>query len=346
MRKSILVTGGAGYIGSHTCKALDRAGYQPVVYDDLSNGHREAVRWGPLVQGDVRDADALNRAMRDHAVVGVVHFAGLIEVGRSMVRPDLFWDHNLNGVMAVLTAMRAAAVPRLVFSSTAAVYGAPVEGLEPLSEGAVLCPINPYGDSKLAGERLIAASCSAFGMEAVALRYFNAAGADSDGELGEAHWPETHLIPLAIEAAIGDAGALTIFGNDFPTPDGSCVRDYIHVADLARAHVLALAAPSAPGGFEALNLGTGLGASVLEVVEAVARACEQRPPVITGDRRVGDPPMLVADASQAQTRLGWAPEVSSLQAIVDSAVAWRRAARFGPAALAPASKPVALAAVA
>lgn len=346
MRKSILVTGGAGYIGSHTCKALDRAGYQPVVYDDLSNGHREAVRWGPLVEGDVRDAGALTRAMRDHAVLGVVHFAGLIEVGRSMARPDLFWDHNLNGVMAVLAAMRAAAVPRLVFSSTAAVYGTPVEGLERLHENAALCPINPYGDSKLAGERLIAASCAAFGLEAVALRYFNAAGADSDGEIGEAHWPETHLIPLAVEAAIGGAAALTIFGDDFPTADGSCVRDYIHVADLARAHVLALTAPSPPGGFEALNLGTGRGASVLEVVEAVARACGQRPSVVRGERRAGDPPMLVADASRAQTRLGWTPEVLTLQAIVDSAVAWRRTARFGPAALAPASSPMVLAAVA
>ena len=332
MRTSILVTGGAGYIGSHTCKALHEAGFRPVVYDDLSNGHREAVCWGPLVEGDVRDAASLTRAMREHRVAGVIHFAGLIEVGRSMTRPDLFWDHNLNGVLAVLGAMRSADVKRLVFSSSAAVYGTPQAGLEKLEEGAALKPINPYGDSKLAGERLIASSCAAFGLEGVALRYFNAAGADPDGELGEAHSPETHLIPLAIEAAMGAGPALTVFGRDFPTRDGSCVRDYIHVCDLARAHVLALGLDLPAGGFEALNLGTGRGASVLEVIEAVSRACARTPPVIIGPRRAGDPPMLVADAARAQVMLGWRPRFLDLQATIDSAVAWRARPRFGPSA--------------
>ena len=327
-RDRILVTGGAGYIGSHTCKALARSGVEPVVYDDLSNGHAEAVRWGPLVRGDVRDPDRLAQTMRAYGVSGVVHFAGLIEVGRSMHRPDLYWDHNVNGVAAVLSAMRKADVGRLIFSSTAAVYGTP-GGLAPLSETDVLSPINPYGDSKLAGERMIAASCAAFGIEAVALRYFNASGADPDGELGEAHDPETHLIPLAIEAALSGARPLTVFGVDFPTPDGSCVRDYVHVVDLARAHVLALGLAVGDGGFEAMNLGRGRGASVLEVIEAVRKACGRAPAYAVGPRRAGDPPVLIADAARARARLGWRPQFEDFQTIVDSAVAWRKDRRFG-----------------
>ncbi len=323
----ILVTGGAGYIGSHTCKALAYAGYEPVVYDDLSNGHAEAVLWGPLVKGDVRDVDRLASTMSAHSISGVIHFAGLIEVGGSMRRPDLYWDHNVNGVAAVLSAMRQADVSRLIFSSTAAVYGTPAQpGL--LSETDALGPINPYGDSKLAGERMIAASCNAFGLEAVALRYFNASGADPEGQIGEAHNPETHLIPLAIEAALSGQ-SLTVFGSDFPTPDGFCMRDYIHVADLARAHVLALGLDRIDGGFEAMNLGRGVGASVVEVIEAVGNACG-RPPLHTiGPRRAGDPPMLVADPSRARARLEWRPEFDDLQTIIDTAVAWRRDRRFG-----------------
>ena len=328
--RQVLVTGGAGYIGSHTAKALAAAGHTPVVFDDLSNGHAEAVRWGPLVIGDVRDQAAVETCMREHRIDSVIHFAGLIEVGRSVTEPDLFWDVNLNGVASVLRAMRACDVDRIVFSSTAAVYGQPeAASLEPLSETLPLQPINPYGDSKLAAERLIAATAKAHGVEGVALRYFNACGADVDGELGEAHFPESHLIPLAIEAALGLGPALTVFGRDFPTPDGSCIRDYIHVADLAQAHVLALGADVGPEGFAAMNLGLGRGRSVLEVIEAVSRVAGRATPFSVGPRRAGDPACLVADPARAGSRLGWRPRFLDLDETVATAVAWRRNPAFG-----------------
>jgi UDP-glucose 4-epimerase/UDP-arabinose 4-epimerase len=332
MTRRILVTGGAGYIGSHTCKALARSGYEPVVFDDLSNGHREAVRWGPLVVGDVRDSAAVSACMKNHAVSAVIHFAGLIEVGRSVREPAVFWDHNLNGVASVLGAMRVNAIERIVFSSTAAVYGQP--GLAdngPLREEAISVPINPYGDSKLAAERLIAAHGRAHGIQGVALRYFNASGADPEGEIGEAHQPESHLIPLAIEAALGLGPALTVFGRDFPTADGACIRDYIHVADLAAAHVRALDAPTGEGGFIAMNLGLGRGVSVLEVIEAVSRATGRPTPFTVGPRRPGDPAVLVADPSRARRLLAWRPAYETIDDIVATALAWRLNPRFGPA---------------
>jgi UDP-glucose-4-epimerase GalE len=256
MAKRVLVTGGAGYIGSHTAKALAQAGHTPIVFDDLSAGHVEAVQWGPLVLGDVRDAHAVADAMSAHAVDAVIHFAGLIEVGRSVRDPAPFWDVNLGGTAAVLQAMRVCEVGRIVFSSTAAVYGQPA-GEGALTEDLPLAPINPYGDSKLAAERMIAGICAAHGLTGVALRYFNACGADPKGRIGEAHDPESHLIPLAVEAALGVGAALTLFGDDFATPDGGCVRDYIHVEDLALAHVLAVEHTMAEGEFLAMNLGTG-----------------------------------------------------------------------------------------
>lgn len=324
------MTGGAGFIGSHTCKALALAGYQPVVFDDLSNGHQEAVQWGPLVRGDVRDEHEVAAAIAEYAPSAVIHFAGLIEVGRSIREPGVFWDHNLNGTAAVLRAMSRMGVKRLVFSSTAACYGQPPGGSStPLSEDLATLPINPYGDSKLAAERLIAASARAFGLEGVALRYFNAAGADPQRELGEAHWPETHLIPLAIEAALGIGTPLTVFGSDFPTPDGSCIRDYVHVEDLARAHVLALSASVGADGFQAMNLGTGRGFSVREVVEAVGRAVGRPVPHGIGPRRWGDPAMLVADPSRAKSNLNWEPRFTDLNEIIRHAVAWRQEPRFG-----------------
>jgi len=328
---AVLVTGGAGYIGSHTAKALAQAGWRPVVFDNLSSGHRRAVGWGDFVHGDIRDGQALRAAMTQYDVAGVIHFAGLIEVGRSMTRPDLFYEHNVGGVATLLAAMRDCGVPRLVFSSSAAVYGT-YEAADPcaaIPEDAPKAPTSVYGETKLIGEWMIAAHGRAFGLEGVALRYFNAAGADPDGEIGEAHDPETHLIPLTIDAGLGRRGPLTLFGRDFDTPDGSCVRDYIHVCDLARAHVAALSAPMEKGAFEALNVGTGQGHSVLDVIAAVDEALGGPTPYLEGGRRAGDPASLVAGSTLIRQRLNWAPEESSLEHIIETALRWGRGAKFG-----------------
>ena len=322
-----MVTGGAGYIGAHTAKALRARGYTPVVFDNLSSGYREAVRWGPFVHGDIRDTASVLSAIESHGVSAVIHFAGLIEVGRSVARPDLFWDVNVTGTARLLDAVRRAQVSRLVFSSSAAVYGA--SPAPRILEDSPKAPVSPYGDTKLAGERLIEAHCRAFGLSAFALRYFNAAGADPSGDIGEAHEPETHLIPLAIAAALGDGGPLTIFGSDFATPDGTCLRDYVHVEDLAAAHVAALEVSAPPHAFEALNIGTGRGASVREVVSAVHAATGREVKVIKGPRRAGDLAVLVADPRRANERLGWTPRRSDLASIVGDALRWERAPRYG-----------------
>ena len=322
---AILVTGGAGYIGAHTCKALHKAGYVPVVYDDLSAGHREAVRWGEMVDGDIRDGHALRAAMSHYRVSAVIHFAGLIEVGRSTVRPDLFYDINVNGLARVLEAMRDEGVGRIVFSSSAAVYGQQSADLsqQDLDEDAEKRPVSPYGDTKLAGERMMAAFALAFGYSGVALRYFNAAGADASGVIGEAHEPETHLIPLAIKAALGSGRPLTVFGADFPTPDGTCLRDYVHVTDLATAHVAALSFELEPGAFEALNLGYGEARSVWEIIRAVEAEIGPVPHSV-GFRRAGDPAKLVASPARALQALNWKPQHSSIEEIVRTAAAWHR----------------------
>jgi len=330
-RGTVLVTGGAGYIGSHTAKALHDRGWRPVVYDNLSSGFREAVLWGEFVHGDVRNARALRETMEHHGVEAVIHFASLIEVGRSVERPDLFYDTNVGGTAAILQAMQDAGVPRLVFSSTAAVYGQP-EGLAPgaaLTETLPKEPTSPYGDTKLACERMIAAHARAFGLSAVALRYFNACGADASGLIGEAHDPETHLIPLTIRAGLGEGKPLTVFGSDFDTPDGTCLRDYIHVNDLAAAHVAALEVPLAAGQFEAANVGTGSGYSVLEVIRTTQQVLGQPIPHSIGPRRAGDPATLIADPSKANALLSWRPVSSSLEQIVSSAAAWHRQQRYG-----------------
>lgn len=329
-QRTVLVTGGAGYIGAHTAKALKASGYYPVVFDNLSSGHRDAVQWGPLVHGDIRDVTGLTEAMVTHKVGAVLHFAGLIEVGRSIGRPDVFWDVNVRGTAQVLAAMRAAGVPRLVFSSSAAVYGqSGRSAMETISEEAEKNPNSPYGDTKLAGERMIEAQCRAFGLSAVALRYFNAAGADPSGRIGEAHEPETHLLPLAIAAALEGGSSLTLFGDDFDTPDGTCLRDYIHVSDLAAAHVAALEVGLSSHAFEALNVGGGEGRSVREVISTVAAVLNRSPRVTVGARRPGDPASLVANPARAQSRLGWAPIRSNLQQIVTDAVRWELDPAYG-----------------
>jgi UDP-glucose 4-epimerase/UDP-arabinose 4-epimerase len=330
----VLVTGGAGYIGAHTAKALYEQGYFPVVFDDLSLGYREAMRWGAFVHGDIRDAGAVAEAIEAHAIKTVIHFAGLIEVGRSVVRPDLFWDVNVAGTISLLAGMRGRGVDRLVFSSSAAVYG---QGgpkgrrgpLQTIPEDAPKAPASPYGDTKLACEWMIEAECRAYGLSAVALRYFNAAGADPSGEIGEAHDPETHLIPLAIAAGLGRGKPLTVFGDDFDTPDGACLRDYIHVSDLAAAHVAAVKVELAAGAFEPVNVGTGQGRSVFEVVDAVGRAIGKPVPYSVGARRAGDPPSLVADPARAKTLLGWSARCSDLDRIVADALRWETRPAYG-----------------
>ncbi len=322
----MLVTGGAGYIGSHTAKALSRAGYQVVVYDDLSAGHREAVRFGPFVEGDLADLELLRTTLRRFAVGAVVHFAALLAVGESVHDPLRYYRHNVGGTLTLLEAMAAAAVPRLVFSSTCAVYGEPEE--TPIAETHPTRPINAYGETKLAIERALPHCRRAFGLQAAVLRYFNAAGADPDGELGEDHDPEVHLIPRAIQAATGGA-PLEIFGDDYPTPDGTCLRDYVHVSDLADAHVLALQALEETGRAATVNLGSGRPSSVRDVVAMVERVTGRPVPVRLAARRDGDPTVLFAESRLAAAGLHWRPRHSDLETIVRTAWAWHQAHPHG-----------------
>jgi UDP-glucose 4-epimerase/UDP-arabinose 4-epimerase len=329
---AVLVTGGAGYIGSHTVKRLAERGFRPIVLDNFSSGHLEAARWAAaVVRGDVRDGALVQTTIEHHNVTSVIHFAGLIEVARSVARPDLFYDVNVNGTKVLLAAMQRADVRKLVFSSSAAVYGSAQRRgpLDLIDEDDPKSPASPYGDTKLVGELMIGAYCAAFGFSAVALRYFNAAGSDASGLIGEAHQPETHLIPLAIDAALGRRPPLTVFGADYPTADGSCVRDYVHVTDLADAHIAALELDAGEGEFAAFNVGTGEGRSVFEVLEAVGRCLGQGPPFEVGPRRSGDPPSLVANPAKARAQLGWTPRASSLENIVATAALWRKAPAYG-----------------
>ena len=324
-RGTILVTGGAGYIGSHACKALAEAGYTPVTYDNLSIGNRWAVRWGPLERGDILDLARLHEVMRAHRPVGVMHFAALALVGESMTLPGLYYRTNVTGAMTLMDACRIHEVAAFVFSSTCAIYGTPET--MPIREDTAPRPINPYGASKLMVERILDDYDMAHGLRHVALRYFNAAGADPAGEIGEARDIETHLIPLALEAVMGRAPALTVLGTDYPTRDGTPVRDYIHVSDLAAAHVRAMDRLLAGGASCKLNLGSGHGASVREVLEACARVAGREVPHVTGPRRSGDPPELVADPSAALEALGGDLLArSTLETIIDTAFAWHSAA--------------------
>ena len=323
--KTIAVTGGAGYIGSHACKALASAGVQPVVIDNLSYGHEWAVKWGALERGDIRDGRFLDAVFARWQPQAVIHFAGLIQVGESVLRPDLYYDNNVLGTLVLLDRMRIHRVERIVFSSSCAIFGQPDRF--PLDEELPIRPINPYGASKAMIEQVLGDYVRAYGWRAVALRYFNAAGADPDGELGEAHQPETHLIPLAIEAALGLRPPLRVFGDDYATPDGTCIRDYVHVGDLAEAHVRSLAWIEAQEGFGTFNLGNGAGYTVRQVIEAVERVSGRPVPTILSPRRAGDSPVLVADAGKARQTLGWRPALPALDDIVGTAWRWHGDAR-------------------
>lgn len=323
MAQSVFVTGGAGYIGSHACKVLARAGYEPVVFDNLSRGHREAVRWGPLVEGDLADREELVAALREHRVSAVMHFAAYAYVGESVADPALYYRNNLAGTLSLLEAMREVGVDKLVFSSTCATYGHPDR--IPIRETAQQLPVNPYGETKLAIERALYWYGEAYRLRSISLRYFNAAGADPEGEIGELHEPETHLVPLVLQTALGQRSHIDVYGTDYPTADGTAIRDYIHVEDLAEAHLQALEHLYAGRDSTALNLGTGSGHSVREVIaaaEAVSgRAIQWRDVA----RRPGDPPVLVADPSLAAEKLGWRAHRSDLATIIRTAFAWHEA---------------------
>ena len=316
----ILVTGGAGYIGSHTAKALSQAGYEPVVFDSMEYGHRSAVQWGPLEIGDLGDAEALRRVLRKYSFAAAIHFAAYISVGESVREPGKYFRNNFGNTLNLLDGLREAGVGRIVFSSTAAVYGDPLQ--VPIPEDHRLQPVSPYGDSKLMMERAIGWYGQAYGLRSVVLRYFNAAGADPDGQLGENHEPETHLIPLAIRAALGKGPELHLFGTDYPSVDGTAVRDYVHVSDLAAAHVLAVRYLEQGGESTVCNLGTGTGITVRQVIDMVEEVSGRKAPVRLSPRREGDAPELVAEASRARTVLGWTPARSDLRSIIESAYRW------------------------
>ena len=317
----MLVTGGAGYIGSHAAKALSRAGYPVVVFDNLAAGHREAVRYGELVEGDISDLAAVADALRSREIFAVMHFAGLLDVSESVRDPARYYRNNLVGALSVLEAMVAQGVQYFVLSSTCATYGEPIE--TPIAETHPQRPINSYGETKLAVERALPHFERAHGLHSVALRYFNAAGADPDGEVGEDHSPEIHVIPRAIDAAMGGPG-LEVFGGDYPTPDGTCLRDYVHVADLADAHVRALETLVETGASSAYNLGTGRPHSVRDVIDAVERVTGRKVPWTLAPRRPGDPAVLYAAPHKARAELRWKAHIPDLESIVRTAWAWRR----------------------
>lgn len=323
---NILVTGGAGYVGAHCAKALHEAGHKSVVLDNLSTGHREFVRWGPLIEGDVRDGGFLDRLLVAERFDAVMHFAAHALVAESVTNPGLYYDVNVHGTNVLLSAMVRAGIPSIVFSSSCAVYGEP-EDL-PITESTVKAPVNPYGMTKLVCERMMDDFGVSHGLRSVRLRYFNAAGADPGAMIGEDHSPETHAIPSAIMAAMGFRSEFVVFGTDYVTEDGSAVRDYIHVSDLAAAHIKALEYLLEGGPTVAANLGTGKGSSVREIIAAVNHVSGREVPVRFAGRRPGDPATLVADPALARKLFGWTPTRSGLNAIVGDAWHWHNRRSF------------------
>lgn len=317
---NVLVTGGAGYIGSHTCKYLAQHGHRVVTYDNLSTGHREVVKWGDFEYGDIRDLARLRRVIQRHKPDGVIHFASSISVGESVLDPGSYYDNNVVGSLSIMQALRDEGVRPLVVSGSAAVYGLP--GDVPVSEKATLSPINPYGRTKLIMEWMLEDFANAHKLPFIALRYFNAAGADKDCETGEWHSPETHLIPNVLHAAYDSSRYVTLFGDDYDTPDGTCIRDYVHVSDLAKAHALALEHLLQGKKSMSINLGTGQGASVYEIVRASEEVTGKKINCKISARRAGDPARLVANADLAKEILGWRPEYTSIAQIIESAWKW------------------------
>lgn len=317
MSRVVLVTGGAGFIGSHTCKRLAEAGVLPVVFDNLSTGHRTNVRWGPLVEGGLEDTGRIVEAIRTFRPECLIHFAASAYVGESVEDPGKYYRNNVAGSVSLLEACRQAGLSRIVFSSTCATYGVPPH--LPITEDTVQLPVNPYGRTKLMIELMLGDYARAYGFRSVALRYFNAAGADPEGQLTERHDPETHLIPRALMAAAGRVDRLDVFGDDYATPDGTCIRDYIHVVDLAEAHVAAVDYLRNGGDPLKANLGSGRGTSVRQVIDAIHQVTRRRVPVQLLARRAGDPPVLYADTTWARQTLGFRPRLSDIETIIKTA---------------------------
>ena len=326
---NVLVTGGAGYIGSHSCKALAAAGFVPIAYDNLASGHEWAVQWGPLEQGDILDRARLSQVFEAYSPAAVMHFAAHAYVGELVEQPAKYYRNNVAGTLSLLEVMREHSVEQIVFSSTCATYGVPQT--IPIPDDHPQNPINPYGASKLMIERMLADFGAAYGLRSISLRYFNAAGADPDGEVGEDHDPETHLIPLVLEAAVGKRPNITIYGTDYDTPDGTCIRDYVHVTDLAEAHVLALKALQANCNSASYNLGTGNGFSVREVINTAHAVTGRAIAAKEGPRRAGDPSRLVADAIRAMSDLGWKPQYCDLEKVIATAWNWKVRRQSGTA---------------
>lgn len=318
----ILVVGGAGYIGSHTNKALNAAGYKTVVFDNLSTGHRRLVRWGKFFKGDLANPLALARCFEKYDIDAVMHFAAFTAVGESVVNPAKFYSNNVSNTINLLNAMKHAGVKKMVFSSSAAVYGEPVK--VPITENHPLLPLNPYGRTKLVMEQAMADYSAAYGLNYIALRYFNAAGADPECETGEDHSHETHLIPLVLDAAAGVRKEIYVFGSNYDTPDGTCLRDYIHVSDLAQAHIMALRHINRSGISGGFNLGNGKGFSVLDVIKVAKKVTGKDISIKMAARRAGDPASLVASSARIKKMLGWSPRYSDLETIITHAWAWHK----------------------
>ena len=320
---TVVVTGGAGYIGAHTCKALASFGYTPVTYDNLRYGHKSAVKWGPLEKGDIADAARLVSVFNRYKPIAVIHFAAFAYVGESVIKPEKYYNNNVLGTLSLLKAMRRTGIEKIIFSSTCATYGMPDQ--LPIAESHPQNPINPYGRSKLMIEWILDDFCQAYDIKYVVLRYFNAAGADPETEIGEDHDPETHLIPLVLDVALGRRDQVQVFGTDYETPDGSCIRDYIHVTDLADAHLRALKHLARSGQSRVYNLGNGNGFSVKEIISATSKVTGRDIAWVGSGRRLGDPPVLIGSAEQIQNELGWNPQFVDIESIIETAWQWHNA---------------------